>query len=205
MARVRASAGAARIAAIVVSMFGAGASNASADWLITPYVGGSFAPETTFLVFEEGAGRKFTLGGAVMLMGDGILGVEADVGHTPRFFEGDDPRGLVLTSRVTTLTGSVIVAAPLALTRESLRPYLVGGLGLLQARSKHAVGLFPVDQNLLGVNIGAGAIGMVSERSGLRFDLRHIKAASGADGPLARPGVSRLSFWRATVGVILRY
>ena len=176
-----------------------------ADWLFTPFAGGSFAPETTLLIFEEGAGRKFTLGASVALLSDGILGIEADVGHTPSFFEGEDPLGLVLTSRVTTLTGNVILAVPLAITRESLRPYVVGGLGLLQARSKHAAGLFPVDQNFLGVNFGAGAIGFVSNRTGLRFDVRHIKAASGADGPFARPGISRLSFWRATIGVVVRY
>jgi hypothetical protein len=90
-------------------------------------------------------------------------------------------------------------------TRESLRPYLVGGVGLLQARSKHAFDLFPVDRNFLAVQVGGGAIGLVSERTGLRFDLRHIKAASGTDGPFARPGISRLSFWRASVGVVLRY
>ena len=106
---------------------------------------------------------------------------------------------------MTTITGNVILAVPLGITRESLRPYVVGGLGLLQARSKHAAGLFPVDQNFLGVNFGAGAIGFVSNRTGLRFDVRHIKAASGADGPLARPGLSRLSFWRATIGVAVRY
>jgi hypothetical protein len=177
---------------------------ADADWLITPFVGSSFAPETTFLVVEEG-GRKLTIGASVALLGDGFLGLEADVGHTPGFFEGDDPLGLVLTSRVTTLGGSVILAVPLAITRESLRPYVVGGLGLMQARSKHAGGLFPIDENLLGVNIGAGAIGFVTERTGLRFDLRYIKAASGVDGPFAHPGVSRLSFWRATAGVVLRY
>ncbi len=170
-----------------------------------PFLGGSFAPETTLLIFEEGAGRTLTIGGSVALLSDGILGLEADVGHTPGFFEGDDPLGLVLTSRVTTLTGSVILAVPLSITRESLRPYVVAGLGLLQARSKHAGGLFPVDQNLLGVNIGAGAIGMVSPRTGLRFDVRYVQAASGADGPFARPGLSRLSFWRGTAGVVLRY
>lgn len=180
-------------------------SHAGADWLITPFVGGSFAPETTLLIFEEGAGRKLTLGASVALLGDGFLGIEADVGHTPRFFEGDNPLGLVLTSRVTTLSGSVMIAVPLAVTRESLRPYVVGGLGLMQARSRHAAGLFPVEENLLGVTIGAGAIGFVTERTGLRFDLRHIKAASGADGRLARPGLSRLSFWRATIGLVLRY
>lgn len=205
MSLARAAARPARLAAVMLLCVWAGVAEASADWLITPFVGGSFAPESTFLVFEEGAGRKFTLGGAVALVSDGVLGIEAEFSHTPRFFEGDDPRGLVLTSRVTSVSGSVILAVPLTVTRESLRPYLVGGLGLLQARSKHAGGLFPVDQDLLGVTLGAGAIGLVSERTGLRFDLRHIKAASGADGPLARPGLSRLSFWRATVGVVLRY
>lgn len=180
---------------------------ADADWLITPFVGSSFAPETTLsspLVFE-GAGRKLTLGASVALLSDGFLGLEGDVGHTPDFFGGNDPFGLVLTSRVTTVSGSVILAVPLAITRESLRPYVMVGLGLMQARSKHAGGLFPVDRNLLGVNIGAGAIGLLTERTGLRFDLRHIKAASGADGPFAHPGVSRLSFWRGTAGVVLRY
>jgi hypothetical protein len=181
------------------------AAPARADWLITPFLGTSFASETNFLIFEEGAGSRTTLGASVTWLSDGILGLEADAGHTPRFFEGDDPGGLVLTSRVTTVGGNVVLAAPLALTRESLRPYLLGGLGLLQARSNHAAGLFPVDEDLLGLTIGGGAIGLVSARTGLRFDVRRIKAISGADGPFARPGVSRLSFWRATVGVTIRY
>lgn len=180
-------------------------SRAGADWLITPFIGTTFAPETTFLVFEEGAGRKLTLGTSVALLSDGLLGLEADFSHTPRFFEGSDPLGLVLSSRVTTLSGSIILAAPLSVTRESLRPYLVGGLGLVQARSRNAGGLFPVEQDLLGLDLGAGAIGLLSPRTGLRFDVRHFKAVTGDDGPFARPGVSRLSFWRATVGLVLRY
>lgn len=194
----------ARVAATLLVLIG-GPADATAEWLFTPFLGTSFAPETTFLIFEEGAGRKLTLGGSVALLSDGLFGLEADFGHTPGFFQGDDPLGLVLTSRVTTLSGAVVLAAPLALTRESLRPYVVAGVGLMQARSKHAGGLFPVDQDLLAVNLGGGAIGFVSERTGLRFDLRHIKAASGRDGPFARPGISRLSFWRASVGVVLRY
>ena len=178
---------------------------AEADWLITPFLGTSFAGETTFLTFEEGAGRKVTLGGSVALLSDALFGFEADLGHTPGFFEGDDPLGLVLTSRVTTLSGNLIIAVPLAVTRESLRPYFVSGLGLIQARSKHAGGLFPFEEDLLGIDLGAGAIGFVTERTGLRFEVRHFKAVGGADGPFARPGVSRLSFWRATAGVTLRY
>jgi len=177
---------------------------AHADWLITPFLGTSFGAETSFLVFDEGAGRKLTFGGSVALIGSGILGIEADVGHTPGFFQGDDRRGLVLSSRVTTMSGNVIVAAPLALTRESLRPYVVAGLGLMQARTKNAADLFPVDRNLLGLTVGAGALGLLTDRTGLRFDLRHIRAISGATNPFV-PGVSRLRFWRATAGVTVRY
>ena len=194
-----------RLAVALLLLLSIPPAEARADWLITSFLGYSFAGETTLLIFEKGTGRKLTLGASVALLGDGILGLEVDIAHKPRFFEGNDPLGLVLTSRVTTLSGNVIVAAPLAVTRESLRPYFVGGLGLLQARSKHAAGLFPVEQDLLGLSIGAGAIGFLTERTGLRFDLRHIKAISGNDGPFARPGISRLSFWRATTGVTIRY
>ena len=179
--------------------------NAQADWLITPFIGTAFGAETTFLVFEQGAGKKLTLGGSVALLSDSFLGLEADVSHTPRFFQGSDPLGLVLSSRVTTISGSLVLAAPLALTQESLRPYVVGGLGLIQARSEDLVSLLPLDKNLLGLNLGVGAIGLLTERTGVRFDVRHFKAVSGEDGPFARPGTSRLSFWRASAGVTLRY
>jgi len=198
-----------RLAIVLLLCLWTPPTTANADWLITPFLGTSFASQSTFLIFEEGAGRKLTLGASVSLLGDGIFGLEAEVAHTPRFFGGNDPLGLVLTSRVTTASGSVIVAAPLALTRESLRPYFVGGLGLMQARSKHAADLFPIDENLSAVNIGGGAIGFVTERTGLRFDVRHFRAFNTADNtadnPAARADASRLSFWRATAGVTIRY
>jgi hypothetical protein len=178
---------------------------AHADWLITPFLGNAFGAETRFLVFEEALGRRLTLGTSVAILSGGIFGLEAEAGHTPRFFEGDDPLGLVLSSRVTTLSGSVIVAAPLAMTRESLRPYLVLGMGLMQARIKHVAGVLPVDENIPAVIIGVGATGFFTDRTGLRLDLRHFKGLGAADTLMTRPGASRLSFWRATAGVTLRY
>jgi hypothetical protein len=177
--------------------------SAHADWLIVPFLGNTFKPDTSFFIPESGSNRKLILGGSVLLIGSGVLGVEADVSHTPRFFEGDDPLGLVLTSRVTTFGGNVVVAAPLALTRESLRPYAVAGLGLLQARSRNAADLFPVDENLSALTLGAGAIGLISDRTGLRFDVRRIRSTGGEEDPFGRR--PRLRFWRATVGVVLRY
>jgi hypothetical protein len=181
---------------------------ASADWLITPFLGTAFSGETTLLVLAPVEARKkmtFGVGGA--WLSDGFLGLEASVAQVPGFFNSEDAAGLLLTksSRVTTLDGSVVIAAPLSITRESLRPYLIGGIGLMQARSDDAVSIFPIDRNFLGVNVGGGAIGMLTPRTGARFELRHFKAASGANGPFAREGLSRLSFWRVSVGVVLRY
>jgi hypothetical protein len=195
----------ARAAAIGALLF-LSAAEARADWLITPYLGMGFAGETTFLVLGRGAGeKKVTLGASVALLSDGVLGLEADVAHTPRFFKGEDPLRLSESSRVTTIGGNIIVAAPLALTRESLRPYLVGGLGLIQARHDDIADIFSLDKDLLGLSLGGGAIGLLSERTGVRFDVRHLKAITGEDGPLAAEGTSRLSFWRASLGVIIRY
>jgi len=178
---------------------------AHADWLLTPFLATAFGRETTFLVFDAQTGRKLTLGASLALIGRGVLGVEADVGHTPGFFEGDDPRGLVLSSRVTTMSGNLIVTTPLALTRESLRPYMVAGLGVIQARSRHAANLFPIDEDLLGLTLGAGALGAITDRTGLRFDIRHLRAVNAAEAPFQRQGGSRLQFWRASAGVTVRY
>lgn len=179
---------------------------ASADWLITPFMGTAFAGETTLLSLDGSAGQKnTTFGISGTLLSDGLLGIEAGVGHISGFFSSGDPLGLNQSSRVTTLDGSIIVAAPLAVTRESLRPYLIGGLGLMQARADDAVGIFPIDTDFLAVNLGGGVIGLLTPRTGVRFEVRHFKAASGADGPFAREGLSRLSFWRISAGLTLHY
>ena len=193
---------------IVLALLALAPATASADWLITPFIGTAFSGETTLLVLGPGElPKKITFGISGTLLSDRVLGIEAGVSHVPGFFSGIDPLGLlrIKSSRVTTVDGSVIVAAPLSVTRESLRPYLIGGLGLMQARSDDPASIFPLDKNFLAVNVGGGAIGLLTPRSGVRFEIRHFKAASGANGPLAREGLSRLSFWRASVGLVLRY
>jgi hypothetical protein len=182
-------------------------SAASADWLVMPFLGTAFAGETSFLDLEQGAGQtKVTLGASVALLGDSFLGIEGDVGHSPGFFKGDAPLGPVLAnSRVTTVSGNIIVATPVSITRESLRPYLVSGLGLMQARAEGVAQILSVERDLLGLSLGGGAIGMVTPFTGVRFDVRYIKAITGDRGEFAREGNSRLSFWRASVALTLRY
>jgi hypothetical protein len=183
--------------------------NASADWLFTGFLGSTFAGSTTHLDLEGGVGANQVIYGATVgWLSQSIIGVEAEFAYAPRFFETDNRAGPVTGSHVMTLMGSVLVTLPLSVTRESLRPYLVGGIGMMQngsATSLDFVNEFdPQERNVLGVNMGGGAIGFVSPDVGVRFDLRHIRSLLRGTNPLTGEPGTQLRFWRVTVGVALR-
>ena len=182
------------------------AAGADADLLITPYVGPVFGGNTTLYDLDVGAAtsKHWIFGGSVAWLSDQILGVEGDVATVPGFFENSSGVGLVLSSRVTTLTGNVIAALPLSVTKESLRPYVIGGLGLLRASAEDRISLNESSSNWWGLQLGGGAVGLISNRAGVRFDLRHARTLS-RDMTLRGERTSKLSFWRLTVGVTLRY
>lgn len=194
-----------RILVLAVLFLCCQVAEARADFFITPFLGSEFAGSTTLLDLDTGAAssKHWTFGGSAAWLSDRILGVEADFSVVPGFFQNSSGTGLVIGSRVTTLTGSVIVALPLSVTHESLRPYAVGGLGLLHVTSEDILSLNE-SGDWLGLQIGGGAIGLITNRAGVRFDLRHLRALS-RDTTLRGEQTSKLSFWRATVGVTLRY
>jgi hypothetical protein len=64
-------------------------------------------------------------------------------------------------------------------------------------------GLLPVNSNLFGINVGGGATGRLTAVTSLRFELRYFKSITN-DEEAVREGTS-LSFWRAGVGLTLRY
>lgn len=194
----------ARIFAILFLLLTPGAALAQTDFLIVPFVGAKFAGHTSIAIGEPTVGqKKVTLGASTALLTDQFLGVEADLAHTPQFF-GPGIQRTVSRSGVTTLTGSVILAVPKAITRESLRPYVVAGVGLMHARVSTQAGLLDTRSNLLGLDIGAGAIGFVSPRAGARFELRHFKNLTD-DSAAVTIGGTRLSFWRFATGLVLKY
>lgn len=156
---------------------------------------------------ESGATDRSQLlvGASVALLGSGMLGIETDFAYGPRFFESDNRAGNVLSSRVITWHGSVIAAPPLSVTRESLRPYLTGGLGLNHAGINDLSGVFSVSDTSLAMNAGGGVIGLVSPRTGVRFEVRQFRSLQRDANALNAIRNPRLGFWRATIGVILRY
>ena len=186
-----------------------------ADILITPFIGGTFAGKTTLPIFGVpppdpiALSKSLVIGAAGTWLGRGMLGVEGEVAYSPGFFERADAGQALVSSSFTTVSGNVLVTTPLSVTRESLRPYATAGLGLLHVGVSDRVGLAGVDRNLLALNLGGGAIGMLNERTGIRFDIRHTRSVRDDEAPPNGFGGGesrvRLSYWRATVGVTLRY
>ena len=198
-------------------LLAAAPSAAHADWLFAPFLGSKFAGSTPLPDPEQGAGSaKLVYGGSAGYWTSGILGLEVDFAHVPGFFERDsavstadlDTSGLVTSSNVITFGLDVVVAAPLSITRESLRPYVIGGLGWMYASIEEQEDVVEEflgrPKNSIGMNVGGGAVGFVTPRTGLRFEVRQFRSLERADDPFTGERQSLLSFWRATVGVVLR-
>lgn len=185
---------------------------ARADYLFTPFIGGVFARQTTFIagledltgVQEEGS-TPIIFGGAAGWLGSGVLGVEGEIAYAPHFFERDDPLDIIVGSDVLTLTGSVIVTVPLSVSAYSLRPYAIGGVGLAHSGISYLSPAIPtVDDNSMAFNVGAGAIGFLTPRTGVRFELRHFRTFDREPNEVSLEVASKLSFWRFTAGIVIR-
>lgn len=194
----------ARTFAILFLLLAPNAALAQTDLLIVPFVGLKFGTDTSIALAEPTASaKKLTFGISAMILTDNFLGVEADLGQTPQFF-GGGAQELITSSVETTLMGNVILAVPKVITQESLRPYLVGGVGLMHTRVSTTRGALDTNSNLLGLDIGGGAIGMLSPRAGARFELRRFKNVTN-DPDAVTIGGTKLSFWRLTAGLVLSY
>jgi hypothetical protein len=197
----------ARVLAICCLLLLAPARDAAAEWHFTPMVGLTMLGNTSLVDNELATGtRHWNFGGAVTLLGSGIFGAEVITAWTPGFFERDD-LDLVKSSRTVSLMANVVVTTPRRWTEYSLRPFISGGLGLMHVAKEDArdVDPFPVNLNLAGFNIGGGAIGFLSERTGLRFDLRYHGILNPSDqGPIALEEFVHLRYVTASVGIVFR-
>ena len=184
----------------------ANASSAAAEWQFTPMTGLTMLGSTTLVDLELATDRRhWNVGGAVSVIGAGILGAEVITTWTPGFFDRkeleDEPIQLVRGSRALSLMGNVMLTTPRKWTEYSLRPFVSAGFGLLHVKSESDV--FPISSNLAGYNVGGGAIGFLSDRTGLRFDVRYHSTLD-ASGEGAAFGDVHLRYLTASIGIVFR-
>jgi hypothetical protein len=181
---------------------------ASAEWQIKPFAGATYGGDSTFLLvgplkLEPNPNNPhFAYGVNVLLMGE-IFGIEADFSHTPRFFQASNAP-LVIDSGVYTLTGNIVVAMPRHLSQYTLRPYIVGGAGLMHVAYDTVGNGLQVSEPLKAMDLGAGVTGFVTHRVGVSWDVRYFRSIDRT----IQTGVSieseHLSFWRASMAVAIR-
>lgn len=183
---------------------------AAAEWQYKPFLGVIFGGETTLIDPEAAAGHTHVaVGFGTLLIGE-MLGVEADLGVAPSFFSAgeDAPAGLeasVVRSSVTTLTGNVVIAVPRRLTQYTLRPYFVGGGGMIHARSLCCLSALPVATTLPTMDIGGGVTGFLTNRLGVSWDVRYFRSIGNSEISGSSFGPEQLSFWRANMALAIRY
>jgi hypothetical protein len=199
-----------RAAALTGVCLGGFGASADADYIFTPFVGKTFAAQHTLSspsgvpVTASVDKQTWVIGGSAAWLSDSVVGVELDFGFAPRFFRSNLPFAPP-GSNVTSLTGNVLLTLPLSVTRDSLRPYASAGMGVLHAGVDDTIGFATLDRNLLALSVGGGAIGFLNNRTGVRFDLRHLRSTSRGIETSTLLTAPRLGLWRLTVGVAIRY
>jgi hypothetical protein len=198
------SAGARTALALAAVLLVATGRSSAEERQIRPFVGATFGGSTTFVDPEDAVGSlKLSIGASAVFLGE-LLGAEIDLGDVPGYFENG--QHLVVSSRVTTLSGNVVVAAPHSRTEYSLRPYFVAGGGLMRVRKVTSFNVFDVRDVLPQIDIGGGVVGFLTNTVGVAWDVRRFQTVGGGQRPEFAPfGSESLSFWRANMAIVIRY
>lgn len=175
--------------------------SAGADWLFTPAIGSTFggnAKDREHVTYDMSIGW----------MGAGVIGWEADIGFTPKFFESsNDSFALSGRDNVLNAMANVLVGVPIGGQRGGgFRPYVTAGVGVLQQKVGETSDAFHVNNSDFGFNAGVGAMGFFSDHVGLRGDLRYLRSfVDPNEDNEFDIGVGKFDFWRGTAGVTFRW
>ncbi len=186
---------------------------ASAQWFVTPFIGGNFAGDANFGTFNDDFDdefeRRLDFGATVGWMSRSIVGFEVDFGYSPNFFENTigDTNFDFGDNNVTTLMGNVLLSAPIGgSTGAGIHPYGSGGVGLIRSRIDGGDFFNDLSTNDFGFNVGGGINAYFNDNIGIRGDVRYFRSLQDNEPDdefdLA---VSDFDFWRASVGVTFRF
>lgn len=185
---------------------------ASADWLLTPFVGWNWGGSANFLDledFDDKFEQKVDFGASLAWMGAGVVGFEVDFGYSPNFFENTSGGGNFEfgDSNVTTLMGNVIIGVPIGgQSGVGFRPYAVAGLGLIKSSIGDAEDFFNVDSTDWGFDVGGGANFFFTDKFGIRGDIRYFRSLEDNEPDDEFDiGFADFRFWRGSVGATFRF
>jgi len=187
---------------LAVVMVVATAGPLRAEGFVTPFYGYNFGGDSsncpTISTCED---KRTNFGVSFGSMGT-VFGFEEDLSFAKDFF-GTVPN---VDNSVFTLMSNLLIG----IGRGPVQPYVLVGAGLVRSHVAVSVSQFSADNNSLGYDIGGGVNGYVTRHVGIRGDVRHFHTLQTLDVPLFDVATQvfvsqKLDFWRASVGLSLRF
>lgn len=170
---------------------------ARAQGFISPFIGFDFGGDSGCQTASGCEDKNSNIGVAGGTMGS-VFGFEVEFGYAREFF-GDTPD---TSSNVLTFMSNVMLVPRIG----PVRPYVLGGLGLIKTHAELTVpSLLEFDNNNFGWDFGGGVIIMFSDHVGARGDLRRF--ATFQDRTILGFNISneKLNFNRAAAALVLAF
>jgi opacity protein-like surface antigen len=186
------------IAAVTLSV----PASARADGLITPFVGSDFGGDAgNCAELVPCSTNQLAYGLGLGFMVGGVIGFEGEFAYAPHFF--GDVNSSRSDNSLLTMMGDVIAGIPI----KAVRPYAVGGLGLLHTNVSQSLSNVTqtLNNNSLAFDAGGGLMILFSSHVGVRGDLRYVRTLS--DVKLSELGLAnrQLQWGRGYLGVVFRF
>jgi len=172
---------------------------ARAEGFVTPWIGANWGSGNNI---DNGRGAFGVNAGG---MGAGVIGGEVAFGYSPSFWGTQNDFG---NNSVIDLMGNLIVGIPIGGTHGAgIRPFLTGGIGLLRTQiDGGTLARVSSSNNMLGWNLGGGAMGFFNDHFGLRGDLRYTRGFEDLNtgNTVIDLNSNQLNYWRIPAGVVIR-
>lgn len=185
---------------------------AAADWLFTPFIGVNWGASVNVRgldgEFDDEFENRVDFGASLAWMGGGIAGFEVDFGYSPNFFRPSNGEEVDFgDSNLVTLMGNVVFGIPIGGQHGAgIRPYVLGGFGLVRSSVDNIGDVFDVSSSNWGFDVGGGVNGFFSDNVGIRGDVRYFRALQDIEtDDLLNLRLASLRFWRGSVGVTFRF
>jgi len=192
------------VATLAIALVIGGARETRAQGFVSPFIASSFGGN----VGCQGTGRagvscvdgSVNVGVTVGAMWH-FVGFEEEVAYRPDFLGNISSIGW--SSSALTFMSNVMLAPEIG----PVRPYVLGGIGLIHPRIDEGISFRRSDGNDGGGwDVGGGLMVFLVKRVGVRSDIRYIRAFGTLVSVNAIPGDGHIDFGpRASFGLVLKF
>jgi opacity protein-like surface antigen len=171
--------------------------SAHAQGFISPLIGFNFGGDSGCPEITDCDDKRLNAGVSLGVIGS-VFGFEEEFAYARDFF-GDSPG---FSSSVLTVMTNVMFVPDIG----PIRPYVVGGLGLIKTKVELTpASLLTADNNHFGWDLGGGVMIFFGEHVGVRGDIRYFHSFQDLEVLGLSLGGTKLDFGRAAGALVFKF